>query len=212
MLADQRAGPPARRLRTAVAFQRAHHRHQIAVAYAFQLSDRVHPRLRVRLRRHGLDQLVGQVRHVHQPGPGPFQTGPELRDEMAHPRFAARDPVILEQAHLRPADAEAVADHVVDLFRCGDAVADQPQRLAPDRLKEPVANMCVDLGADVQRVHPDGGQHVLGVRHNVGRICGRGHKFGQRQQIDRVERMRDEDHSGRNRPLLQLARFETAGR
>src|SRR3546814_18434207 len=77
--------------------------------------------LRIGLGGDEVDQLVGEVGHVGQLGPGPLQAGPELRHEVAHAGLAAGDAVGLEDAHLRPAQAEDIADRVVDLSRGGDA-------------------------------------------------------------------------------------------
>src|SRR3546814_15822978 len=46
-------------------------------------------------------------------------------------------------------------DRVVDLLGGGDAVADQPERLAPHRLQQAVGDEGFDLLADVQRVHAE---------------------------------------------------------
>src|SRR3546814_4084821 len=70
------------------------------------LTDRIGAGLRIGLRRDEIDQRLGEVRHVGQLGPGPLQAGSELRHEMAHAGLAAGDAVGLEEAHLRPAQAD----------------------------------------------------------------------------------------------------------
>jgi hypothetical protein len=142
------------------ALQRAHHRHEVVVPQALQFPDAAVPRLRIGLPRDQVDQLVGEFRHVHQLRPGPCQAGPELRQEMPHPRLAARDAVGLEQPHLRPAQAETHADRLVDFLGGRHTVLHQPQRLAPDGFEEPVGDMGVDLLADGQGEHADGPQNL----------------------------------------------------
>ena len=149
----QRAGAPA--LALVLLRQRIHDRHQIVVADALELADRQAVRLLVRLIGDQVDQLVVELRHVHQLGPRPFQRRTELRHEVAHAGLAAGDAVDLEHAHLRPAQAEGVAHDVVEFFDGGDAVLDQPQRLAPRRLEQAVADEGLDLLADDHRLHAD---------------------------------------------------------
>ena len=115
---------------------------------------------------------------------------------MPHPGLAPSNPVGLEQAHLRPAQAKAIADGVVDFLGGGDAVLDQPQSLAPDSLKETVGDMGVDFLADMQGIAADAGQNVLGRSDQLWRVGVAGHQFDQRQQVDRVERMRHNDLAG----------------
>ncbi len=127
---------------------------------------------------------------------------------MFHAGFAAGDPIGLEQAHLRPAQAETEADRVVDLFRGRDAVLHQPQRLAPDRLEKPVGDMGVDLLAHDQRLHADRVEY--GLRALDGIRCS--DKLDQRQEIDRVEGVRDEDPVRIWGALLQFGGLEAGGR
>ena len=184
---------------------------QVAVPDALQLADRVVARLRVGLAGDQINQRVVELGHIGQPGPGRSQIGAELRHEMLHAGLAARDPVGLKQSHLPPAQAKAHADRFVDFFRGGDTILDQPQRLAPDRFKEAVGDMRIDLLADVQRIHSDLAQRFLG-RLDHCRVRGRrGHDFGQGQQIDRVERVGDKDGGRVCRPLLQFRRLEARG-
>ena len=86
-----------------------------------------------------------QLGHVGELGPGPLECWAELLEEMRHPGLAAGEPVGLEQPHLRPAQAEALGDRLVDLPGRGDAVMDQPERFAPDGLEQPVGDVRVDL-------------------------------------------------------------------
>ena len=77
--------------------------------------------------------------------PRPGQRRAELRHEVPHARLAAGDPVGEERAHAAPAQPGAEADGVVDLLDRGDVVVDEPQRLAPQRLEQPVGDEPVDL-------------------------------------------------------------------
>ena len=156
MLLHQRTGTPI------LLLESTHHRHQIVVANAFQIADTMGPRLIVGLTGDQIDQLVIEFRYVHQFGPWPFQRRTELRHEMLHTCFAARNAVGFKQAHLRPANAKAIADRVVNFLGRGDAILDQPQCLAPHCLKETVGHMSVDLLFQMQRVHPDRDQGFLG--------------------------------------------------
>lgn len=161
-------------------------------------------RLRVGLRGDQIDQIIVEFRHVHQLGPGPGQGRAELGHEMRHPCLSTRDAISLEQAHLRPADAKAHTDRLVDLSGGGDAVLDQPQCLAPDGLQQAVGDMGVDLLADGQGIHADTAQDV---RCPSAGVCITD-QFDQRQQIDRVERMGD-DGPGAHR--VQFGRLEARG-
>ena len=151
-----------------IRLQRLQDGDEIGVADPLQLADRMHAGLRVRLVGDGLYQLVGQLRHIHQLGPGPFQARSELRDEMRHSGLAAGHAIGLEQAHLRPAQAKAETDGVVDLLGGGDAVFHQPQRLAPDGLEETVGDKGLDFLADTQRMHADAGKEPGGALDGFG--------------------------------------------
>ena len=151
----------------------------------------MHAGLRIRLVGDGLYQLVGQLRHIHQLGPGPFQARAELRDEMRHSSLAASHTIGLEQAHLRPAQAKAKTDGVVDLLGGGDAVFHQPQRLAPYSLEETVGDKGLDFLADSKWMHADTGEEPGGTLDGV---CTGGlsaNKLDQRQKIDRIEGVAD---------------------
>ena len=128
------------------------------------------------------------------------------------PCLAAGDAVGLEQAHLRPAQAEGIADDVVDLLDARDVVVDEPERLAPERLEQPVADEGLDLAADHDGLHAERGVE----RHRPLDHFGRGRlardDLDERQQIDRVERMRDDEPLRMRHPLLQVARQEARGR
>ena len=151
----------------------------------------MHAGLRVRLVGDGLYQLVGQLRYINQLCPGPFQARSKLRYEMRHSGLAAGHAIGLEQAHLRPAQAKAETDGVVDLLGGGDAVFHQPQRLAPDGLEETVGDKGLDFLADLQRVHADGPVDFTGPPDCLVACLFATNHFHQRQQIDRVERMSD---------------------
>ena len=71
------------------------------------------------------------------------------------PCLAAGDAIGLEQAHLRPAQAEGITDDVVDLLDARDVVVHEPERLAPERLEQPVADEGLDLAADHDGLHAE---------------------------------------------------------
>ena len=185
---------------------------QVLVADALQLADGVVARLGIRLPGDQIDQFIVEFRHIHQLGPGPGQARAELGHEMLHPGLTARHAIGFEQPHLAPAQAKAHADRLVDFLGRGDAVLDQPQRLTPDGLKEAVGDMGVNLFADMQGEHPDFAQGFLCRLDQRGVRLRRRHHFGERQQVDRVERMGHEDGRRVGSVLLQFAGLEAAGR
>ena len=197
---------------TAALLEAAHHADQVAIAQAFQLRDRHVPRLRVRLACDHVDQFVGQLRHVHQLGPGPFQRRAELADEMLHPRRATGHAIGFKEPHLPPAQAKAHADRIVDFLGRRDTVLDQPQRLAPDRFQEAVGNVGGDFLTHFEREKPNGFKKILGPVQHRGLGLVRSHQFDQRQKVDRVERMRDDDLPGPRGAALQFRRHEARGR
>ena len=125
--------------------ERLEHRDQAVVALALELAERAAGRLRVGLGRDAVDQLVRQLRHVGELRPRPLERRAEVLEEAAHARVAAGHAVGEEGAHERPPEAGAEADRVVDLADGRDAVCDQPQRLAPKGLEQPVGDEPVDL-------------------------------------------------------------------
>ena len=162
----------------------------------------------VRLGGDQIDQGIVKLWHVHQLGPWPFQRGAELGHKVAHPRLAPRHAVGFKQAHLAPAQAKAHADGIVDLRRCGDTVHQHPQRLTPDGLKEAVADKGVDFLFQDQGEHPDVLHDLHGFGDHFGRVLGAARHFGERQQIDRIERVGHDDVVRRRRALLQVRRLE----
>ena len=158
-----------------------------------------------------IHQLIVELWHIHQLGPGPGQAGAELRHEMLHPSLATGHAIGFKEAHLPPAQAKAHADGLVDFLGGGDAVFHQPQRLAPDGLKEAVGDMGVNFLADMQREHADFAQDGLGAFHRFGRVFRAGHHFGQGQKVDRVEGVGDKDHPGLGGLFLQFRGFEARG-
>src|SRR5690606_6844722 len=88
---------------------------EVLVSDALEVPDGEAACLRVGLLGDLVHQLVSQFRHVGELRPRPFEAGAELRHEVAYAGLAAGNPVGLEQAHLRPAQAEGVADDVIQL-------------------------------------------------------------------------------------------------
>ena len=131
---------------------------------------------------------------------------------MAHPRVAARDPVGQERAHVGPAQPCSVADRIVDLRDGGNVVVDQPERLAPERLEEPVGHEPVDLRPDVQWMHADRPVDGCGAleRRRVGLPAAA--DLDQREQVDRVERVPDDKPLRPGQPGLQVGRPEPGRR
>ena len=189
--------------------QRREHRHETIVALAFELADRDTARLVVGLRRDAIDQVGGEFRRLEM-RPGKLQGRPELRQEVAHAGLAAREPIDQERAHEAPAQARSVADRVVDLLGRGDAVVDEPERLAPQRFEQAIGDEAVDLLADAQHPHADAPVERGGPILRCGGGLLAAADLDQRQQVDRVERMADDEprriaHAGRE-PRRQQAR------
>ena len=169
-------------------------------------------RLGIRLVGDGVDQLVGELGDVHQLRPRPRERLTELGDEVAHAGLAAGDPVGLEQAHLRPAQTEAVADRVVDLFGGGDAVVDHPERFTPDRFEEAIGDEGVDLHTDVQRLHARGRVDRHRPVDRSERRAFATHHLDQRQQVHGVERVPDDEPFGVGHLGLEVGGLEARGR
>ena len=186
----------------AKALQRPQQRHQIVVPCPLQLADRAALGLGVGLAGDALQKGIRKFGDIGQLGPGPFQRGAELGEEMAHARVAAGDPVGLKKPHLRPSQAEAVADGVVDLARRRDTVMDEPKRLAPDGLQQPVRDVGRDRAAECQGVHAEALEDLGGG------LGAPADQLDQRKQIDRVEGVGDEDTALR----IELFGHEARGR
>ena len=140
----------------AVGAQRLQEGDEIVVPDPLELVDRQPFRLRIGLRGDLLDQLGRELGDVRQLRPRPLERGAELREEVAHPLLASGDAVREERPHLREAKARAEAQGVVELLHGGDVVVHEPQRLAPERLEQPVGEEALDLPAHPQRFHAEG--------------------------------------------------------
>ena len=185
--------------------------HQHPVAQLLELARRLPARLRVGLLGDLLHELVRQLGDVGQMRPRPLERRPELVEEMAHSLLTARDAIREVRPHERPAQAGAVADRVVHLLDRGDAVVDEPERLAPQRLEQPVGDEAVDLAADDERLHPDGAEHFGRPLDRLRRSPLTRTELDEREEVDRVERVRDAEPLGALHPCLQLARPQPRG-
>ena len=192
--------------------QRPHHPNKVVVANTLQLANGMLPGLRIGLPRNQINQRVIIVRHIHQLGPRPAEARPKLREEVLHPRFSTGDTIGFKQTHLRPADAKAIADRIVEFLGGGDAILHKPQRLAPDRLQQAIRHMGIDLFFEMQGIHANRADDLLGLGDHLGRVHIGGDHLHQRHQVDRVERMRDHDLRGVCEPVLQLRGFIARGR
>ena len=197
---------------SSLAAQRLQDGHEAVVAQALELAHGAARRLLVGLGDDAVEQLVGQLRHVGQLRPRPLQRRPELGHEVPHAALAAGDPVGEERAHERPAQPGAVADRVVDLPDRRDAVVHEPERLAPERLQQPVGDEAVDLAAHDQRLHPDGGRTAAARSTVSGAVRSPAHDLDQRQQVDGIERVPDDRaaRGGSGRPASGTAAGPTS--
>ena len=88
----------------------------------------------------------------------------------------------------------AVADRVVDLGHGRDAVVDQPERLAPQRLEQPVGDEAVDLRAhDAAGACRPRGRSRRRARASRAPVALAAAHLDERQQVDGVERMPDDE-------------------
>ncbi len=117
-----------------------------------------------------VDQFVGQIDDIHQLGPGPGQAGAELGDEMAHAGFAAGDAIGFEHAHLRPAHAEGIADHVVERFRCRRYRPGSAKALAPDGFEQAVADKGFDFLLEDHAFMPIGASLAFASSSTAGEV------------------------------------------
>ena len=131
---------------------------------------------------------------------------------MAHPRFAAREAVDQERPHEAPAQAGAVADGVVDLLRGGDPVLDEPQGLAPQGFEQPVGHEAVDLLAHPQYPHADALVEGRGALLRGGRGALPAADLDEGQQVDRVERVADDEPFRMRHPGAEPRRQQARGR
>src|SRR5207249_4248114 len=115
------------------------------------------------------------------------------------------DPVREERAHEGPAQAGAVADRVVHLLDRRDTVVDEPERLAPERLEQPVGDEAVDLAADDEWLHADRAEQRARPRDRLRRRPLARAELDERQEVNRIERMRDTETLGPRHLRLQLA-------
>ena len=82
---------------------------------------------------------------------------------MRHASLAAGHPIGFKQPHLRPAQAKAISDGVINFRCCSNAVIDQPQGFAPHSFEETIGNKRRDFGADMKRVHAKLPKHLAGL-------------------------------------------------
>ena len=112
---------------------------------------------------------------------------------------------------MRPAKAKAIANGIVDFFGGCYAIFDQPERLTPDRFKQTIRDESVDFLAHFQRLHA---QRVKDQRRPVHDPIGgllASNKLHQRQQVNRVKGVRNDQVSRLFKPFLNLGRQQTAG-
>ena len=128
---------------------------------------------------------------------------------MAHTCLTTGHTVGFKQTHLGPAQAKTMGNDIVNILGCGNAVFDQPQGFAPDRLKQAITNMRVNLASDHNWLHADLLQHVSCGQH-IAVFCP-AHQFNHWQQIHRIIRMRDNDLISKGRALTQLGRGKARG-
>jgi hypothetical protein len=89
---------------------------------------------------------------------------------------------------------------------------DQPQRLAPRRFQQAVADEGVDLLVDDDALHPDRGVDLPRALDEVlPRLLAR-HDLVDRQQVDRVERMRNQEALRMRHVLGHVGRLEARRR
>jgi hypothetical protein len=187
-------------------------RDEIVVAQALELTDREAIRLRVRLRSDLLDQLARQLGDVRELRPWPLERGAELREKVPHSVLAARDPVGQERAHLRPPQAGAEADRVVDLGGGGHVVVHEPERLAPERLEEAVRDEPVDLLPQEEGFHAKRRVEVEHALDCFRRGPSPGDDLDEREEVHGVEGVADEESLRFGHVGLEPRRKQPRGR
>ena len=130
---------------------------------------------------------------------------------MAHAGFATGEPKGFKHAHLRPAQAEAIADGIVNFTGGRDAVLDQPQGFPPHGFQQAVGDECVYLLANMQGLHAQITVDRLRSLNDAGIGLSTAHQFHQWQQVDRVKGMGDEETLGVRKFRLQFG-GQDAGR
>ena len=131
---------------------------------------------------------------------------------MAHPGRPTGEAVGQKRAHRRPSQPGAEADRVIDLLDRRHVVGDQPQRLAPQRLEQPVGDEAVDLVAYDQRPHAERAVDRLCALDRLGRRAFARAHLDERQQVDGVERVADDQPLGPGHVGGQPRRQQPGGR
>ena len=112
---------------------------------------------------------------------------------MAHAALSPGDAIRLKRPHLRPAEAEAEPDRVIDLLGRRDAIVDEPQGLPPHRLEQAIGNERVDFLADVKRVHAERPVRVHCPVDRSERRLVTADNFDEWQEVHRVEGVRHDE-------------------
>jgi hypothetical protein len=138
------------------------------------------------------DHLVAQLRRELgrlEPGPGRLQRRPEVVEHVRHPALAAGQVEGQHRPLHRPAQARAVGDRQVDLLDRRLPLGDHVQRLAPQRLLQPVGDEAGHLAVHRDHRLAGGGEELRGPRDGgrVGLLAA--DHLHQRDQVRRVERM-----------------------
>ncbi|ALE77350.1 hypothetical protein WY02_01420 [Pseudonocardia sp. AL041005-10] len=115
-----------------------------------------------------------------------------MLEQVAQAAVAAAEVEAQERSAGRPARTERPGDHAVELGGGDHTVTDEGDGLAEQRRLQPVADEAVHLLVDLDRVLADRAQELRGPRDAVARGALPGDELHQRQDVRRVERVRDE--------------------
>ncbi len=118
----------------------------------------------------------------------------------------------LERAHERPAQAEAVRDGLVEVFRRDIALADQAHRLGEQRALQAIENEAIDLALHQDGHLPDAGHHFGRARHGRGAGPRRAAEFDDGNEVRRIHRMRDQAARASGEIRGELRRTDRRGR
>ena len=128
-----------------------------------------------------------------QLGPWQFQRRSELVERVPHALLAAGEVKREVGAEPCPAKAGTIGGGVVQVACGSHAVVDQMEDLPPHRLLEPVGQVTRYFSTDDEGIHVQKVVHLFGPLDRFVRGEVATDDLAQREQVDRVERVADDD-------------------
>ncbi len=130
---------------------------------------------------------------------------------VAHAGLAARKVIDEIGAHRRPAQARPIDDRLVQFAGGCDALIDHVQDFAPDGFLQPVGQVPGHFATHVQRVHANVGVELAGRLDGGRRGLLAANQLHQWQQVDRIERVANQQPFRRDHLCLKIARHQAGG-